>query len=49
MRNTAILLVYCPDCKGIVATIASFLYSHGANILHADQHQDNEIQMFFTR
>jgi formyltetrahydrofolate deformylase len=41
--------VDCPDRKGIVATIADFLYSHGANILHADQHQDNEIQMFFTR
>ena len=49
MRNTAILLVDCPDRKGIVATVADFLYSHGANILHADQHQDNEIQMFFTR
>jgi len=49
MKNTAILLVDCPDRKGIVAGIANFLYSHGANILHADQHQDNELGLFFMR
>jgi len=49
MRNTAILLIDCPDRKGIVAGIANFLYQHGANILHADQHQDNELQLFFMR
>jgi formyltetrahydrofolate deformylase len=32
-----------------VAAIADFLYTHGANILHADQHQDNELGLFFTR
>ena len=47
--NTAILLVDCPDRKGIVAAIANFLYSHGANILHADQHQDNKMGRFFMR
>ena len=49
MKNTAILLVDCPDRKGIVAAIANFLYTHGANILHADQHQDNEMGLFFLR
>lgn len=49
MKNTAILLVDCPDRKGIVAGISNFLYQHGANILHADQHQDNELQLFFLR
>ncbi|MCL4402174.1 MAG: formyltetrahydrofolate deformylase, partial [Acidobacteria bacterium] len=39
----------CPDRKGLVAAIANFLYSHGANILHADQHQDNELGLFFMR
>lgn len=48
-RNTAILLIDCPDRKGIVAAIAGFLRDHGANILHADQHQDNELQLFFMR
>jgi formyltetrahydrofolate deformylase len=49
MRNTAILLIDCPDRKGLVAGIADFLYAHGANILHADQHQDNELGLFFMR
>jgi formyltetrahydrofolate deformylase len=49
LENTAILLIDCPDRRGIVATVANFLYSHGANILHADQHQDNELQLFFMR
>lgn len=49
MKSTAILLIDCPDRKGIVAAIADFLYAHNANILHADQHQDNEAGLFFTR
>jgi formyltetrahydrofolate deformylase len=48
-RDTAILLIDCPDCPGIVASVAQFLYSHGANILHADQHQDIEGGRFFMR
>jgi formyltetrahydrofolate deformylase len=32
-----------------VAAIADFLYAHGANILHSDQHQDNEVGMLFMR
>lgn len=49
MRNTATLLVTCPDRKGIVASIADFLYRHDANILHADQHQDAENNLFLMR
>lgn len=49
MKNTAILLINCPDRKGIVATVADFLYKHGANILHADQHQDSDLNLFFQR
>ncbi len=49
MPNTAILLIHCPDRKGLVAAISHLLYSHGANILHADQHQDNELGLFFMR
>jgi formyltetrahydrofolate deformylase len=49
MKNTAILLIDCPDRPGIVAAVAGFLYQHGANILHADQHQDNELRLFFMR
>jgi formyltetrahydrofolate deformylase len=48
-RNSAILLIDCPDRKGLVAAIANFLYAHGANILHADQHQDQDLGLFFMR
>jgi formyltetrahydrofolate deformylase len=49
MKNTAILLVDCPDRKGIVAAISDFLYANNANILHADQHQDADLGLFLTR
>ncbi len=49
MKNTAILLIDCPDRKGIVAAISDFLYRHNANILHADQHQDADLDLFLTR
>lgn len=49
MKNTATLLINCPDRKGLVAAIADFLYQHNANILHADQHQDGENNLFLMR
>lgn len=49
MKNTAILLIDCPDSKGIVAAVGEFLYRHNANILHADQHQDADLGLFLTR
>ncbi|MCA1664258.1 MAG: formyltetrahydrofolate deformylase [Myxococcales bacterium] len=49
MRDTATLLIDCPDQRGIVAAVSELLYRHGANIVHADQHQDAELQLFFMR
>ena len=49
MRHTAVLLISCPDQKGLVAAIADFLLRHNANILHADQHQDAELKLFLMR
>lgn len=49
MKETAVLLIDCPDRKGLVARVASLLYERGANILHADQHQDHELGLFFMR
>ena len=49
MSGSAILLIHCPDQKGIVAAVSGFLHHHGANILHADQHQDNQHALFFMR
>jgi formyltetrahydrofolate deformylase len=49
MKNTAILLINCPDRKGIVLAIARFLYEQGANITHSDQHRDDALGLFFLR
>jgi len=49
MSRTAVLLLDCPDAKGIVASVSTFLYMHGANILGSDQHQDNQAGLFFMR
>ena len=49
MHDTAILLINCPDRKGLVATVSGLLYEHGANIIHAEQHQDHEAALFFMR
>jgi formyltetrahydrofolate deformylase len=47
--NAAVLLVDCPDAKGLVASISRFLFEHGANILDAAEHRDNERRRFFMR
>lgn len=47
--GSATLLINCPDRRGLVAAVSGFLYRIGANILHADQHQDNEQGLFFMR
>jgi formyltetrahydrofolate deformylase len=38
MKNSAILLVQCPERKGLDATIAEFVYRYDGNILHFEQH-----------
>jgi len=49
VTNAAVLLITCPDRKGLVAAVATLLYRHGANITHADQHQDHDAGLFFMR
>jgi formyltetrahydrofolate deformylase len=49
MKASAILLVSCPDAKGEVASISDFVYKHGGNILHADEHADEESGLFLMR
>jgi formyltetrahydrofolate deformylase len=49
MKNSAILLISCPDRKGVVASIADFVFQHSGNILHADEHADEELSLFLTR
>ncbi|MBN2482607.1 MAG: formyltetrahydrofolate deformylase [Candidatus Omnitrophica bacterium] len=47
--ETAILLLSCPDSRGIVAKISNFLYQNNGNIVHADQHIDSESNTLFMR
>jgi formyltetrahydrofolate deformylase len=47
--DRAVLLIDCPDQKGLVARVSGLLYAQGANILHADQHQDHGLGLFFMR
>ena len=49
MHNSAILLVSCPDRRGIVASIADFIFKHNGNILTNDEHGDEESNLFLTR
>jgi formyltetrahydrofolate deformylase len=49
MDHSAVLLIDCPDRPGLVARVSSLLYERGANILHADQHQDHDLGLFFMR
>lgn len=47
--DKAILIIQCPDQKGIVAEVSRFLYSYNGNILEVDQHVDEEMGLFFMR
>lgn len=49
MKNSAILLVTCPDRKGIVSAISEFIASHNGNIIHADEHGDADTRLFLMR
>jgi formyltetrahydrofolate deformylase len=49
MRNSAVILISCPDRKGIVATISDFVFNHNGNILHADEHADEGSNLFLMR
>ncbi|MDR2862178.1 MAG: formyltetrahydrofolate deformylase [Syntrophobacterales bacterium] len=45
----AILLLSCPDQKGLVATVSNFVFQHNGNIIHADQHTSQTTGLFFMR
>ncbi|OGG94489.1 MAG: formyltetrahydrofolate deformylase [Candidatus Lambdaproteobacteria bacterium RIFOXYD12_FULL_49_8] len=49
MSKRAILLIHCPDQKGLVAKITDFLFKLGGNITYLDQYVDVEGARFFMR
>lgn len=48
-RNTAILLIHCPDKQGILATVTEFLNKNNGNIIYLDQHVDRVEKIFYMR
>jgi len=49
LRNTAILLMHCPDKPGILAAVTDFINVNKGNILYLDQYVDREAGIFFMR
>src|SRR3954468_3967586 len=47
--NSAVLLLQCPERKGVVAAVANFIYSQNGSIAHADEHQDPDLGLFMMR
>ena len=48
-KPTAILLVACPDQRGIVAALSTFITRNNGNIIALDQYVDVEESAFFAR
>jgi len=44
-----VLLISCPDRKGLVAVISDFIFRRDGNILHADEHRDEQTGLFLMR
>lgn len=49
VTSSAILLIYCQDGPGIIASVSDFIHRHGGNILTLDQYVDPNDAMFFMR
>jgi formyltetrahydrofolate deformylase len=47
--NHCVLLLSCPDTRGVVAAVAEWVYRYGGNIVDAEQHTDESIGVFFQR
>jgi formyltetrahydrofolate deformylase len=48
-KNTAVLLIHCPDQQGILATVTEFLNKNLGNIIYLDQHVDRQEKIFYMR
>jgi len=48
-QANAILLLSCPDQRGIVASVSNFIFQHNGNIVHAAQHTTQTSKIFFMR
>ncbi|MHC4886255.1 MAG: formyltetrahydrofolate deformylase [Planctomycetota bacterium] len=46
---SAILLISCPDRKGVVTAVTEYILKHNGNILELEQHVDRQDSIFFMR
>lgn len=49
LNDSAILLIHCPDTKGIVASVTEFIYKNNGNIKYLEQYVDSPNATFFMR
>jgi len=47
--HSIIALLHGPDQPGLVAKVSNWIWQREGNILHADQHRDNAVEIFFQR
>lgn len=48
-KQTAILLLHCPDTQGILAAVTDFINVNKGNIVYLDQYVDYQHNVFFMR
>jgi len=49
LMKRLILLMYCPDKKGIIASVTNFINQKNGNIVYIDQYVDRVQKAFFMR
>jgi formyltetrahydrofolate deformylase len=47
--NRLVLLMHCPDQKGIIASVTEFIHQRNGNIIYIDQYVDRSQDAFFMR
>ncbi|MDA2920103.1 formyltetrahydrofolate deformylase [Desulfobacterota bacterium AH_259_B03_O07] len=47
--QSVVLLIDCPDRKGLVASVTEFIFKNNGNIITLDQHIDAQKKVFFMR
>jgi formyltetrahydrofolate deformylase len=48
-KNTAIIVMHCPDKPGIVTNVTKFIHENNGNVINLEQHVDRENKRFFMR
>jgi formyltetrahydrofolate deformylase len=48
-KDTAILLMYCEDRKGLVVAVTEFIDNNNGNVISLDEYVDREAKIFFMR